>query len=430
VIGLLGMSILFFLSQRSVFADKIIGKYSIELSTPVTKEISTIAKSSAQGMFKRDLFNWTQEYLATVWDTSNPMQRHHFNSFVTLSLKEAKEKSSFEDHTWNLTYSLDSDTLISLLKLHNDQSDELALKCWKAFVEAKKADNFSSQYTFGIKTIYYAMGHIGSKPPEIPGSPGTGLLSQAQREMKTLLDRFSVKSSDVIAGKPGFPPQNDPQVTVMIDSLPFSGMRFSAQLASGRTIAEGKTDSKGVFSLKSIKIPYVQTSTFLYIRSNPAAEIDPTVSFTFSDMGLALTESFEQVLIFKVPRPTFTLEYDAKSVSDLTIHDNFSNSKYMIGFLEDSCYLKHTENQAEADLVFVINCQISRYAHDATESNMVKAEANITITEKSVTPPNVIEDVFVFEKAYEQGKDIPVGEFTWDTSKRLEQKVKQTLEKL
>jgi hypothetical protein len=87
-------------------------------------------------------------------------------------------------------------------------------------------------------------------------------------------------------------------------------------------------------------------------------------------------------------------------------------------FLMDSCYMQPVSG-GSPDLRVSIHCQASSYAYDAKEETHLKVEVKATLQQLKPGGNTVERAQVLHEKSYDTNREIPAGEFFWETSGAL-----------
>jgi len=417
-------------SSLRLYPSVIEGSCSIELKGPVTEEIASEARSGALGVYKLSLLQWLREGLFLDWDTVNAIDRIHFNRLAEFCLDKAKRDTRFEGYKWSVSYKSTPDEINVILSDWNDRHEKASAESYQLFADAMTKNDMGQAYTFGIQSVFYAKGKKG-QPVMFPGGTEKVLLEEAVLSLQKLFGRMKINSTElVITGKPDFPPQNQPVLTCVVDSVPLSGVTIRIQLPNGRHVYTSVSDAAGELPLNRMVVPYVANGSFLYALPNPGAVIDPAYYFTFKDMGVVLSANPEQTFIVKVTRPTFSLAYRAVAASNLSLPRDFTENTVVYKFLRDSCHLEPAAAPANADLSFDVVCQVSTYAHDVTEETVLKSEMLIGLDKRKVQPSRSTRKTFFFEKAHDTRSEVPIGLFLWETATELRKNLRSVLEEL
>jgi hypothetical protein len=413
-----------------VFSTDIVGTYTVQLTTPVSAEISQKTRAAAQESFKKDLMSWLRENVTISWDTGNAMDRLHINAFARSCLTKAKEASWFEGTKWNVSYTLSPDVLPDVVLAWNQVVDTLALRTYEKLLAIDLHKAPADIYMYGIQTLFYAKGRIG-RPIADPRQQDVEILAKARSILEEGLKGFTVSSSEmVVQGKPGNPAQKGLMVMVTMDAIPMPGIEVRVYLPSGKCLLTGTTDVHGQLLLESLRIPYVSNGTFLYVRPNPGALFDSATVFALADIGLTSLKVSEMSLIFKIARPSFSLSYRASAVSNFEIPRDFTENQMMLKFLRDSCRFELAPVTVQPDLIFDVVCQVSSYARDRTEDTEVKTDMQVSIREGNSAAQHSSMQTYTFQKAYENGAPIPVGLYFWEATGLLRKTVRNSLENL
>jgi hypothetical protein len=231
----------------------------------------------------------------------------------------------------------------------------------------------------------------------------------------------------LVTGVPGLSPQNNLIFTLKIDTVPLPAVPVAAFLPDGRQFFSATTDSTGTAVFFGFKIPYVANGSFFFLRPDAGKIISPPCAFRIKDLDPRLSKNPEQVLMFKLTRPTFLLNYKATAVNDIAIPKDFSAERSLSAFIRDSCFIDKVQQSSLPDILIDITNQVSRYDHDSTEETILKVETAISIQEQSQAKPRTATKITVYEKAYERNADIPLGLFFWEATRSINSAIKSAL---
>jgi hypothetical protein len=403
------------------------GSASITLSGPASKEISLQAQTSALKSLSIELLQWLASDAETKIDTTNVLQKISFGMFADSCRAIAKTESSFKGKELTLTYLLTTDQARTKLQDYNAMVDARALDEWHNLKNAAGRNDYRAIYSTGIKALFFACAHLGV-PVADPDSANKNLTDNIRLVVQQFFDKMTVTSSGtILAGKTGLAIQNPPSITLLVDSLPFSGVMFSGRLQNGTIIFSSLTDENGKIVIDNFKVPFVPNGTLLEACPNLTALIGIAGFLDPSYLGIKLNKSQVQTFIFKITKPKYTLDYKAASVSTITMPPDFANAAHVKKYLEDSCYLQDGTKNGPTDLTISINTQVSSYTYDESEELGIKVSSEIIVNGLSLQPPRTNKQQFVFEKRYGRYLTPPYGLYFWEANGKLREAIKATI---
>ena len=232
----------------------------------------------------------------------------------------------------------------------------------------------------------------------------------------------------ILQGQAGYLVQNPPVITITLDSLPIAGLGFRGIQQNGIELFSAVSDDNGQVTFSDFKIPFVANGTLVYVKLNPGMIIDQNSFISTRHFGLK--NSPEQTFIFKLSRPSFTLEYKATSVSKLTLPADFTSDVHIKKFLKDSCYMQEATGGQNPDLAIFVQSQVSSYTYDNTEEVELKASSQITVKGLKLNPPRTEQEQVTFVKRYEQKIKLPYGLFLWEANTKLRQAIKTAMNRM
>lgn len=413
------------LLTASLTAQIISGTATIKLHGPATKELSQKATLIAQDKLKRELLLWLSEEAKITLDTTNALQNYTFKAYFDSCMSIAKKESSIKGKSFTQSCILTADNAQNVLTTYNIVNDRMAVGAWQRLLDAQQSSDNQAIYREGVATLFFARTHIGS-PVATPDSGGRVLADDAALIVQKFFDKMTVSSTGMIlAGKTGQLVQDPPSVTIMIDSLPLAQVTLTGVLQSGTELFSITTDETGTASLNQFKIPFVPNGTLLYVTPNLGAVVASGSFISPKLLGINLNNSQTQSFIFKITRPTYSLNFTATSVSAITLPPDFASPLHVKKFLQDSCYLQ--EGTAAVDLAITVKSQVSSYTYDETEEIGIKVVSQITVEGLSLKPPKTTTREMTFEKRYERYTDIPYGLFFWEANGQLRTAIKQAI---
>jgi len=403
----------------------------LELTAPIGPEMKKAQMDSALDSLSGSLGKWINSFFENSLDTKNPVSKYFLDSFTRACRQNVRQKSYVEGRNYITQVTVSNTTLDSLIALHNTTFYSKALQYWFKAAEAQKDSNDIALLNAVIQSLFYSMAYIGD-PMELTGKQSDiKSPKQLRHLLQGILNRLEISfSHPIISGKPPNLPKNEVIVKVTIDSTPVPDFPVVAFRPDGKKVISIKTGSDGTFSLSSMKIPFVGHGAFLYLQPNISALIDENFSFTAESFGVQLTEKNSQTLIFNIIKPVYTIDYNAVPVNKITIPAEFSDKKTIEKFLNDSLYLQPASAGGTPDLSFNIICQVSSYVFDEKEQTQIKVETKLLISELKQNGSSVEKMVTLNEKYYDVSHKIPIGLFFWESSNKLRNLIRESLDEL
>ncbi|MBD3420993.1 MAG: hypothetical protein GF398_12810 [Chitinivibrionales bacterium] len=416
---------LFFLIQLPLAARPIQGTSVMRLTSPVTKAIGAQARRIAADSLRYELYFWLKEDPQTYLDTSNEIHQYHFGALHDSCVKHAAKKTRFEGRQWTLTLTVSQETLGDIINRYAATSTRRYERNLTIARQAIAEGRIVPAITAGAKTLFHRIGILNA-PDNISRTADT-----LRTQLGKLIDRVSINAPQrVIQGKPGRKPTRVPDISVYIDTLPLAAFPLRAISQYGDTFFSAMSTDDGSVPFDNMKIPFVANGSFLYVRPDYAAMLEVPIEPQTAAFGIAVTRAPEQMLIFKISSPVYTLQYSVNSVSDLEIPADFANKSYLESFLQDSCFLKKRTGQELSDLVIEIQCQVSRYAQDAAEKTVLKVEARMVIQPLQTSDARIEKHFVVHRQEYEFGPAVTYGLFFWESASQLKQLLKKEIQSL
>ncbi len=415
----------------SINASVISGSSTISLSGPASEQQIQTARQGARAQLKKKLVEWVSENSSSQkLDTLNALHNLFLESFVDSCLNLTKEESFYQGKSLTVTYNVTQETAEQAAKTYNEQLDSKAFLFWSAAKNAAQENNPVQFYKSAIQALSYASARIGS-PAILPDDGGKILVDVIRDTLQIFLDKITFKSSNMILdGRAGKPVNNPPSITVTYDSTPLPGIGLTALYQNGKVLFSTVTNEEGKMSFDGLKIPFVANGTLISVKHNPGRIIDENIFVSTKDLGLRLKNSGDQTFIFKLSRPTYSLEYKASSVSQITLPPDFAGDSHLKKFLNDSCHMQAVKSGTQADLAIFVQNQVSNYNYDETEEVGVKLTAQITVKGLTLEPPKTEQEQLIYEKRYENRNDIPYGLFFWEANQKLREAIKNTMNRL
>ncbi|MCX7726021.1 MAG: hypothetical protein N2053_04145 [Chitinispirillaceae bacterium] len=409
-------------------AQIIRGSGILTLAGPVTKETSSTVKAEAIKKLKLELIQWLKEEIDLTFDTANSFQNLKINMFLDSCLTLAKTESSYKGKSLNLTLLLTAENAKKKLEDFNRIADERAIQNWKLLQAALQSRNISTIYKGAVSALLYSLLRLGP-PIANPEDSSRVIYEDSRRIVQEIFDKMRVNSSGLIlVGKTGLPIQNPPVVRVLIDSMPVAGITLTARLQNGNILFSSKTDANGQISFENTRIPFVPNGTLLEMIPNLGAVVGITDFIVKAeDVGISLNNKQVQSYIFKIIKPVYTLDYQATTVSDITLPEDFVKSSHVKKFLNDSCFLVEKRGSEPVDLDIKIKVQVSSYAYDETEEVSIKTAAQIIVNGLLLQPQRTNTNEIIFEKKYNRYVTPPYGLYFWEANGKIREAIKATI---
>jgi hypothetical protein len=413
---------------NSSVARSVFGKAAMYLKSPATKDISDQLMASALRSFKIDLWEWLKEEAEVSVDTTNAIQRYHFNVFADSCLERAKIDRKLSGRDFSISISVSGEEVKSILEASNSRYYSISLRFYTLMKSTFEEKDFSKMYNLGILAIYYSLGRMGT-PIDMPdeSTPRSFLLEDARMVMQNFFNRFKIKTDEyIITGKPGTIVASPIKVFVYLDSTPLSGVSIIGTIPGGKRICQGISNQEGIVELRDIKIPYVIKGSPLVLKPDLSAGIPGVTSFDAKDLGITVSE---QTIMFNIIPSTYSLSYKANAANVIKIPKDFSEDSFVRKFFKDSLFLTPATGGQKPDLNFSIINQVSGYGREEFEDTLLKAETEITINDSK---GNLLlkRQKVVFEKAYDNSQTIPYGLFFWEVAAKSMRMVKEMLGEL
>ncbi len=396
------------------FSRPVIGQATIKLTKPANQETVNQLRDNAYKSFKTDLWEWMKEEADVTVDTSNTIQRYHFQAFADSCFSRLESKPLRSGYDMSITFAIPGEDARALLEAYNTRCYGISLRYYTIMKTALENNAVNDLFNAGIQTIFYTMGRMGT-PIDMPdeSTPRSFLLEDSRKIMQNFFNKFTVRAQDVlINGKAGTMLANPLTVTVLIDTVPLTDITLIGTLPNGSTLCTSKSGSDGVVAFTKFKIPFVARGTMLYFKPDVSMMLPGVPRFEAHDLGLMLPE---QTLVFNVVPPSYSLTYKVNSANSIPIPKDFASDAYVKKYLKDSCYLAPVAPAQQPDLYISITTQISSYSHDETEQTVRKVENDIEISD-SEKKSLVKKQAVAFEKAYENATAVPEGLFFWEAA--------------
>jgi hypothetical protein len=417
-------------SLQIISAQTITGSGSVTLKGPATRDQVITARISARSMLKAEIVRWLDQHHETKLDTTNSLENFHMEMFIDTCLNRIKEEVSYKGKDLVLTFTIETGSADDALKAFNTLVKAEAENSYTLMADAQKSNDIQKQFTEAIKTYSFAKAHIGP-PLATPGTVGNDLTDVSHKVLQTIIDRVKVQSSDMmIHGKIGRPSENPPTITITADSVPLSGVGFNGTLQNGKKYYSSIADEKGEVSLKNTIIPFVATGTMLTLTPDFGEILGTDMVIEPSAFKLSSRDGQTQTFMFKIIKPTYSLEYKMDANASVKIPGDFFTSANVKKFLQDSCLFVEAPEGLPPDFMITINSQITSVDHEKTEEIGLLLNSEITIKGLSLETPKTEQKKITFEKKYEKSLPIPYGLYLWDVNGKMKQFIKETLNAL
>lgn len=414
-----------------ISAQNLSGSYTLHLKGPASSEQIDQAKAGARMMLKTEIANWLKTVHGLKIDTNNTLVNYSFDILTDSCLNGCKIESTYKGKELTFFYSLTDSAAEKSFELFNKAMEDTAINAWNSVRKAQTDNNLTSLFESAIKAYCYSYSHMG-EPITTPGDPGVTLADNAKQILQMLFNRIKIQSSDMILqGKIGRAVENPPIITVLIDSIPLAHFWFSGLLQSGKPEFSVCSDDQGQVSLQSLIIPIVANGTLFSLTPDIGKAIGAASSINYRDINIQLKDGHIQTFMYKVTRPTYTLDYKVSS-SDASIKlpPDFSSPATLKKYLRDSCFFADAQPGFPPDFIITIESVISNSATDIIEENGLKMNAVLTIKGLSLETPKTEVKKVEFIKAYGKQTEIPYGLIIWDVNNALKQNIRNTLNKL
>ncbi|MDD5676028.1 MAG: hypothetical protein PHC61_17790 [Chitinivibrionales bacterium] len=408
-------------------SDEIIGQKSVVLSKPLLKNTADEMRAGAQTNFGAQVRRMLLDYYNTPRDSGDPLVEHYLQGFIEHCRAAATYKTGFAGHTWSVSYSLNADSLKTIITEFNSRYDFRAMHAYTLLLDAEKDHDDLALLRYAVQSLCLASAHIG-EPLKNPGTSAI-LADDAKATLQKCLDKLSLTTSTlVISGACGVTRTNPIAVSAKIGDAPFAGCAVLATIPRVLKPFSVQADNQGVAWLPSFRIPYAAfRGTFLSIETNFGAMLDSGrgLVLTAGDLGIGASPT---LVIFKTESPTFKLDYSLSAANTIPIPKDFLQGDAIRKFLRDTCTLGAGASPTQpADLTITVQCQLSSYTFDETEQTVLKTEALITITENRADGKSLQRSMVVDQKGYDYRSDAPIGAFLWESMGKLKQIVRGML---
>ena len=407
-------------------AQSIAGYSYIELTKPVTKEQKTQQRAFAKDSLSSEINSWFKLLFPKSFDTTNTLSMFFKDRFINLCIEKSKEYSVVKGHTWSVEYSVNNATIDSIMVALNKKNDSIAVYNKELVLNALKTDDISTIYNSGVKSLVYSMAHIGT--PLASDIEGQTLTDRMRSVVQSVINRLTIEFDlPVVIGTPLMTPKKPITVQINTDTILMSDFMFSCFLADGEKIFTAKTNRMGTTNLNSMKIPFVNNSTFLYVRPDFAKTADLPITLSAKDLGLIHTEETDQSLIFKITKAKYTLHYKLVPTGIADLPSLFKNDIAIRKFINDSLPLTPAANSSSTDLLFDISYRVISKTNSRIASRVIKTEATITINNLKSGTAKVMKKVLLKEKEFDTAQKLQDGLYYWDCMKTLKTEIRKLL---
>jgi|WetSurMetagenome_2_1015567.scaffolds.fasta_scaffold00025_61 hypothetical protein len=404
------------------------GIYSAKLTKPLTQDVAAQIRGAAMNGFKIDLWEWLREEADVAVDTTNAIQRFHFNAFADTCLFRAKIDQVRSGHTVTITISLPGEDVKAILEVYNNKCYSISLRFYTLMKKAMEDNAVTNLYNLGVNTIFYTMGRMGTPLGQTDEStPRSSLLEETRKILQNFFSKFAVHTGEyLITGKQGTTLAAPFVIRVMADTAPLAGITIACVISGGKKLCSGISDAHGTISFSNFKIPYVAKGAAMMLKPDFAATVLGAAPFDANDLGITVPE---QTILFNVIPATFTINYQPVAANALTLPKEFASEGYIAKFLHDSCFLTQACNGCRTDLYFNIQSQVSSYSQDELEQTVMKLETAVTIEDQN-HHALASKQAVVLEKGYENSIPIPMGLFFWEAATKSLRMLKEMVKGL
>jgi hypothetical protein len=419
-----------FLLAALLSAQNLSSMYTIQLNGPANSEQISQAKTNARSLLKTEIAHWLKNSHEFNFDSTAALVNFNLEILTDSCLNRCKEESSFKGKELTLFYSLSQAAADEALDAFNKAVEDTVKRTWTAMNKALENNNTVDYFENAIKTYSYSFCQLGESFTT-PESTNTIISEKAQKAVQSLFNRMKIQSSDmIIQGKIGRTAEQPPIVTVVIDSIPLPGLWFSGNLQVGKSNFTAPTNEQGQLSLKELVIPLVSNGALFYLTPNIGKMLGASFPITPRDMKIQLKDGQIQTFMFKVSRPSFTLNYKVSSDPSVKLPTEFNSDAPLKKYLRDSCFLADAQTGLPPDFMITVESIITSTATDITEENGLKMNAEITIKGLSLETPRTEIKKVELVKRFGKQTDIPYGLFLWDFNNILKQSTRTILSSL
>lgn len=412
----------------SAYSQSIAGYSTLVLTKPVTPEQKVQQREIARDSLSGALDKWLSLFFPEAFVRDDKISKYLKEEFIESCLKKAEEYSVVRGHTWTVEYSVKDNIVDSIMAARNRKYDDMAFKNRALAKAAYENNDISGVYNKGVKALFASMAHIGS-PLEAPD--GTIIAKEMRKMVQEILNRVTITyNPPVIVGSPPLHPDKSIEVQAQTDSIFMGDFAISGHLANGRKIITTTTNKIGSAHLNEMKIPFVDNSTFLYVRPDFGKVAGAKIYLDAEDLGLKHSEETDQTLIFKIKRAKYTLHYKLIPTGISDIPDIFRDDKSIRSFLNDSLPFEPVPTGAPTDLLFDISNRVVSTVDERKASRVIKTEATITINNLRSGKDKIMKTILVKEQEFDTAHPIPSGLYFWDCIKTIRIELRKLLQEL
>lgn len=430
IISSRNVAIILLLFVSLIFSQTITGSGSVQLNGPARRDQVNQAKATARSMLKKEVLRWLSSNHQSNIDTTNGLRNYHIETLIDTCLNRAKEESSYKGKDLMISLNLNMTAADEALVAFNKAMEKTAVESWSAVTKAQETNDIKQVFYEAIKTYSASLAIIGP-PLATPGTAGNDLSYDAHKIIQTFFNKLKVSSSNMIVqGKIGRPAENPPEITAVIDSIPLPELWFNGSLQSGKINFKSRTDGQGKIVLNDLVIPLVATGALFYLTPDFGNNLSTLYTIHPKDLNITLRDGQMQTFMFKVTRPTFTLDYKMQPDETVKLPADFTNSAPLKKYLRDSCFFTDAEAGVPPDFMIVVESKISRGLDEKTEEIGMNLLSEITVKGLSLATPKTEQERVTLKKFYEKSLDIPFGLFLWDVNTALRQGIRAALRRL
>lgn len=415
------------ISFRS-YSQSIAGYASLVLTKPVTATQKVEQRALAKDSLSGSLDKWLSLFFPEAFIKDDKLSKYFKNEFIENCLKHAEEYSIVRGRTWTVEYSVKDNVVDSIMAARNKRYDNMAFENRALAKAAYENNDISAVYNKGVKALFAATAHIGSP---LEGKDGVVIADEMRVMVQDILDRVVITyNPPVIIGSPPLHPDKSIEVQAQTDSILMADFSISGHLANGRKIITTTTNKIGSAHLNDMKIPFVNNSTFLYVRPDFGKVAGAKIYIDAEDLGLKHSEETDQTLIFKVKKAKYTLHYKLVPTGISDIPDIFRDDKSIRTFINDSLPFEAVPTGAKTDLLFDISNRVVSVTDERKASRTITTEATITINNLRSGKDKIMRTVLLKEQEFDTSHPIPSGLYFWDCIKALRIEIRKLLKEL
>jgi hypothetical protein len=403
---------------------------TVQLNGPAKTEQINQAKAGARALLKTEITGWLKTVHEFKFDSSAALVNFNLEMLTDSCINRAKAESSYKGKELTFFYTLSDSAADEALEAFDKAAGDTINRTWTAMNKAIENNNITDYFENAVKTYAYSCSHFG-EPVTGPGSDGTIISDEVQKVIQSLFSRMKIQSSDmIIQGKIGRTSEQAPIITVLIDTIPLPGLWFSGILQVGKSNFTAPTNVQGQLSLKELVIPLVSNGTLFYLTPNLGKMLGASFPISPKEMKIHLKDGQMQTFMFKVTRPTYTLNYKMTADSSVKLPIEFNSDAPLKKYLKDSCYLSDAPSGLPPDFMITIESLVTNTATEITDEIGLKINSEITIKGLSLETPRTEAKKLEIVKQFGKQIDIPYGLFLWDINSALKQNIKAILNDL